>query len=204
MVKPFDFGVALARQMKSELPNDYVACYTLEAYGVLADMVYNAGDSDYLEIGTWRGTSAIIAVKVKQEYGKGGGVYCVDDFGGYDKSRKGTGEIVKPQAIANMQAYGTDHRIHIIEQLSRPFPAELEGKRFGCLFIDGDHWNDAPALDFEAYQHCIDEFIMFDDDDDKHPAVQSTVNKTKACNVMWGLMRREHASAVFERIYCED
>jgi predicted O-methyltransferase YrrM len=149
------FGLELATRMKEELPKDTVVCRPIETYGMLAEMVHLSGDGNYVEIGTWRGTSAIIAAKTKQEYGLGGGIFCVDHFRGYTGTFIGTDD-----ALANFKRYGVDHMISIKIAESRPFP--LNGK-FECAFIDGDHWDLSAYLDFTAIEKQVNRFVLFDD-----------------------------------------
>lgn len=168
----FDFGKTLASEMKASLPGDYVGCKNLGTYGVLAKMVKRAGKGDYLEIGTWRGASAVVAAKVKEEYGIGGRIVCIDHFRGYKNLPS-----VKHEAESTMKKYEVDDMIDIYERASRPLPAELKERRFRCAFIDGDHWGDNPYLDFLEIKDLVTDYIMFDDWDEAHPSVMVAVEK---------------------------
>jgi len=192
----FDYGTALAEKMKSELPDDYVGSKIMETYGALAQMVFDAGKGDYLEIGAWRGASAVIAAKTKEEYGIGGRIVCVDHFRGYINL---DGDMIRAQAEETMQRYGVDDIIDIYQQPSRPFPEVLKARRFMCALIDGDHWNENPWQDFLEIQGLVDKFIMFDDDDVGHPGVQAAVDNA-ATHPGWRLRYKGETCSIVERI----
>lgn len=208
LTEAFEFGYDLAKSMKAILPHYHVASGTLETYGVLAQMVHDAGDALYLEIGTWRGASAIVAACTKIEFGLMGTVYCVDDFGGYrlPEDRAELSVTVFAQCVDNMSKYGVMDKIQFIKQLSRPYPDELWGMQFGSLYIDGDHWGDAPLADFQVYNGHINKYIMFDDDDEKHDVVQHAIDVADTASVFhgWHLTLREHTCALFERYHGSD
>lgn len=166
-----EFARRLADRMKSELPDDHVGCKDFQTYEILAKMVYECGAGDYLEIGTWRGASAIIAARVKQEYGLAGKVYCIDHFKGYE--RNGSPNIGEADAVANFKRYGVTRRIEIVNSPSRPFP--LPDRQFECAFIDGDHWGENPYLDFVEIKDRVKRFILMDDHDNEHEDVMKTV-----------------------------
>ena len=195
-IKVFYFGKNLATQMKAELPGDYVACFDLGAYGELANMVFMAGSGDYLEIGTWRGTSAIIAAKTKEEYGISGNIVCVDHFKGYTNENSA---LIRSQAEDTMKKYGVFDKIEIFEQPSRPMPLELKTRTFACALIDGNHWKENPYLDFLEIESLVENYIMFDDYDDEHKDVMDAVERaSKSEN--WSLVSTDNSAAVLERI----
>jgi predicted O-methyltransferase YrrM len=190
------YGMKLAEQMKAELPGDYVACKVLQTYDLLDNMVVNAGHGDYLEIGTWRGASAVVAAKAKKRARLSGNIVCVDPFTGYNN-------IVNPdnvlaQCRETLSRYNVSSRVEIVIAKSRPFPAELEGRRFTCAFIDGDHWGENPYLDFLAIKDRVDGQIMFDDHDVGHPEILEAVKK--ALTHGWKLAQAGDACAIIERI----
>jgi hypothetical protein len=174
----FVFGRSLAARMQSELPEDYVGSKNLDAYGVLAEYVFLAGHGDYLEIGTWRGASAIVAALTKERFGLGGSVVCVDHFCGYSGQAENS-DVIRGQAETTMRDYGACG-IEIVQAPSRPFPESLGGRLFSFALIDGDHWGGNPRLDFLEIQGRVQKFIMFDDCDSLHADVISAVIRSAA------------------------
>lgn len=136
-------------------------------YGLLAQMVHNAGDGDHVEIGTYYGASAILAAQTKLKYRLGGRVVCIDPLDGYYGN---AAEEITPGVLrANAQACGVSLRI--VRGVSTPWPAELENNRFVSAFIDGWHWGDVPLEDFRNLSKRVARFILFDNYDERHPDV---------------------------------
>lgn len=144
-------------------------------------------DGNHLEIGTLHGGSAIVVALVKKEYGFTGKVYCIDPLDGYylksncpQKWQEKIDPVSKvPVSLdtlkKNMKIF--DIELEVIQSSSIPYP--LNDEVFATAYIDGDHWGDAPTLDFmNVYPH-VERFITFDNCDSKHPAVQSACNQAE-------------------------
>ena len=157
-------------------------------------------DGDHLEIGTLHGGSAIVVALAKREAGYSGRVVCIDPLDGYypgtvhHKRRDPiSGVPVSFETIEeNMRRFGVD--LEVIPAYSIPFP--LPDRRFATAYIDGDHWNEAPTLDFFNVAQVTDRFITFDNCDAKHPDVQ------RACRVaekIWTPYTRKGITCIVKR-----
>ncbi len=154
----------------------------------LAWAVAQAGDGHHLEIGTLFGGSAILAALVKRECGLGGDVYCIDPLSGYYKGTEFeypvdpvTGIAINEEVVwANARAFGVENRIHVIAKPSRPWPEqELRELCFASAFIDGDHWGDMPAHDWNMVAPRTDGYVVFDNYDEAHPAVMEACRRAR-------------------------
>ena len=182
MISAREFGIELATHMDKNNPNDFVVCKSVKTYGSLAEMVFRAGDGDYLEIGTWKGASAIIAASTKIEYRLSGMIYCVDHFCGYHNEYIGTQE-----AMDNFKKYNVLDRINIIVAPARPLPF-MKQIRFESAFIDGDHWEDNPYLDFKEIEGQVNKYILIDDyNHDARHTVMENVDRILKDFPIWGI-----------------
>ncbi len=197
----FTLGMTVASQIKAESPSDTVACKIMQTYGLLAAMIKAAGCGNHLEIGVWYGASAIVAAKTKQEYGLGGRVVGLDDFCGYDKERK-FNERHYEKVKKYLVKYGVEKRVEIIPGNTFNFPTEkFADRRFVSAFIDGNHWGEWPYSDFMKIEHIVDRYVMFDDHDEWHPAVQEAVEKIiSSKHADWRSVYSGHRAHILERI----
>ena len=169
-----------------------------------------AGNGDNLEIGSLFGGSAITVALAKKESGLAGHVVCIDPLNGYYKDTKSdqnkdvgtdidiSGYTPSPELLMrNAESFGVE--IEIIQAKSSPFPKRAK-RQYVMAYIDGDHWKDAPTNDWNNIKSLVTRFIVFDNYDKKHPAVQIAVERAK-CDPNWALVETENSQAVFERIY---
>lgn len=145
-----------------------------EGLMLLADIVGNV-DGDHLEIGTLFGASAIVCALAKKNAKREGKIFCIDPLNGYyigARNKNGAdigSEIDKPSGkkptmenlLKNCKEFGVE--LEIIQKKSDPFPEELKGRKFATVYIDGDHWNGAPARDWNSIKDNVDSFVIFHD-----------------------------------------
>ena len=170
--------------------NDLIEYVKTNMLGRIADEQHNTRlmaetalcDGDHLEIGSLHGGSAIVVALLKKQHGYKGKVVCIDPLDGYyigsncpKKWQKNVDPLtdvpVSLETIKeNMKRF--DVELEIIQAPSIPFPHEqLEGRKFATAYIDGDHWGDAPVLDFFNVYKRVTDYITFDNCDGKHPDV---------------------------------
>ncbi len=146
----------------------------------LAWTIAQAGDGNHLEIGTLFGGSAILAALLKQRFGFIGNVYCIDPLDGYYLGTTYSyavdpvcGLPINEETVMNNARYfGVEDRIIVIPKSSHPWPEEVANQNFSSAFIDGNHWNEYPKRDWLMAHPRTDKFVVFDNWDDNHPAVQ--------------------------------
>ncbi len=202
---PFQYGVDFATRMKAEKPNDTVGSKIMEVYGVLAEMIARSGDGDHLEIGVWRGASAILAAKMKQCCGYSGMIVGLDDYDGYtDMLIKTHVRMQRPERLElvcrHAEEYNVRDRIELIMGTTVHFPEQLTTRKFATAFIDGNHWDEWPYDDFCKVEPMVEKYIMFDDYDDKHLAVVDAVARIAHTHDEWRLVYVNHNSAIVERV----
>lgn len=153
------------------------SCNKNHDYGILAQMIYNAGHGDHLEIGTLFGASAIIAGLTKKKYKLRGKIICIDPLNGYyGENKKDTTTGITPKRnIVEKNLLIAGITAELITKNSFPFPKELETSKFVSTYIDGDHWEDMPTKDWTSAAARTSKYIMFDNYDKKHPAVVAAV-----------------------------
>lgn len=175
----------------------------------LANIIFNAGGGNYLEIGSLFGGTAIVASLVMQDLGLDGEVYAIDPFDGYyvgTKNERGTlvGAKVDPhtrkpvtieRAQANAEKMGA--KVNFIRGKSSA--QTVPDIDFSVVFIDGDHWNDGPWKDWLLVKDKCDKFIIFDNCDHTHPAVEAAVRNAWADDE-WTLLFKDGITAVLGRI----
>ena len=149
---------------------------------IVLDMVTQAGDGNYLEIGVLHGGTAIAVALLKKELGQDGLVYCVDPLNGYyselfgERYQDESGTPVFRESLEkNIKGFGVGDIVRIIEKKSHPFPKELEGIEFTVAFIDGWHWDDMPLNDWNNVKDITNKYVVFDNYDGRHEAI------TNAC-----------------------
>lgn len=121
---------------------------------------------NHLEIGSMHGGSAIVVALLKKHNGFDGKVTCVDPLDGYYTGTYYeshvdplTGVPVSLETIQeNMRRF--DVEIEVIQAKSSPFP--VYDRTFTTAYIDGDHWNDAPIIDFINAAMVTEKYITFD------------------------------------------
>jgi predicted O-methyltransferase YrrM len=95
-----------------------------------------------VELGTWRGGSAIALARVVRAWG--GVVYCVDPWA------SGPGYPTIHETAAHMTARGVAASIRLIVAASVEAAACWRGP-IDCLYIDADHTYDAVSADLTAW-----------------------------------------------------
>jgi len=142
----------------------------------LSYAISESGDGNYLEIGSLFGGTAIMAALIKREFGLSGDVYAIDPFDEYYKGTRNdrgskVGAPVDPithkavtieRAQSNAKKMGVDVNFIKGKASAATLPA---GIRFSVVFIDGDHWNDAPWQDWLLVKDITDYVIVFDNCD---------------------------------------
>jgi len=175
----------------------------------LANFIFNADGGNYLEIGSLFGGTAIVASLVMQDLELEGEVYAIDPFDGYyigTKNERSTlvGAQVDPhtrkavtleRAQANAEKMGA--KVNFIKGKSSL--QTVPDVRFSVVYIDGDHWNDAPWKDWLLVKDKCDKFIIFDNCDTGHPAVESAVRNAWE-DGEWTLLYKSGVTAVLGRI----
>ncbi len=127
--------------------------------GILSQCVHFTKDQPYLEIGTRHGGSAILATLFTKEK-----VYAIDPMetlGDLWQTEMDTGhtEIF----AANMRAFGVEDQVELLVGTSLDPHPELDGLRFGTVFIDGDHSYEWVMNDWKFVRGLVDTFVVFDD-----------------------------------------
>jgi len=181
----FDFGVETSRKIAETMrgrsgckPNDM---------GLLAQAIKNAGDGDYLEIGTFYGATAILAYLTKQKYKLEGKIYCIDDLE-YYKDERSVGDIMN-----NFEKFSADILLNVCK--SDPFP--LPNQFFNCVLIDAGHDFLSCWIDWTNVRHRTSRYVIFHDYDKDHRGVMEAVNR--ASNDFYPV-RISDNSAILERI----
>lgn len=135
---------------------------------------------DHLEIGSFYGASAIVAVLAKRKAGQAGNVYCVDPFG-YDrqedvaiinmKMTPSQGDDIVNQFHANLKLFGVRDRVTLVQKPSHPWPDEIKGMRFDSVLIDGWHYDETPLQDAQNAVLVADKYIILDDVIVRYPSI---------------------------------
>ncbi len=193
-----NYGQALVEQIQREIRGRIA--HEQHNCNYLAWAIAQAGDGDHLEIGTLFGGTAILAALIKQELGYQGDIWCVDPLDGYYVGTPYeypvdpvSGVPINEETVwANARAFGVEERLHIIARPSQPWPPELRARTFASAFIDGDHWGEMPWRDWECVYPRTTRYVIFDNYDDRHPAVQQTCRAAER-NVCW---QREFAGGI--------
>lgn len=176
----------------------------------LASTVQEAGGGNYVEIGSLFGGTAIMASLVMKDLGLTGKVYAIDPFDGYYTGTKNeknrlVGAEVDPlthktitieRAQRNAKNLGAD--VEFIKAKSNPWPIADE-VNFAVAYIDGDHWNNGPWQDWLNLKDKVDKFIVFDNCDKKHPAIQEACAKAWL-DPDWALTFRLGMTCIFQRV----
>ncbi|GAH78396.1 unnamed protein product, partial [marine sediment metagenome] len=143
----------------------------LDNVDVLLKFVSKAGGGNHLEIGTLYGGSAIAVALLKEELFQDGIVVCIDPLEGYYGNGDVSGVLVTPQILFhNIDTFEVGNRILVMKAKSQPC-ANL-GIKFTTAYIDGDHKFEVPLMDWLCVKDVVQKYVIFDNCDDKHPAVQ--------------------------------
>lgn len=149
--------------------------------------VASAPPGNHLEIGVLHGGTLIMAALVREAKGVNGETIGVDPLNGFyppyhllpqghnppNKSWEDT-EISERTVRQNLQAFGVEKSVMLIKAFSYPWPKKLHYREFASVYIDGDHYGDAPLIDWvNVSRQVVDGgVVIFDDCNDNCPAVQ--------------------------------
>ena len=175
----FEFGYETGIKIDRGIDGIF-ATHDREKHGAIAQLVYEAGNGDHLEIGTLYGGSAILAAMTKQRFGLGGEVVCVDPFinSEIDKwIRKFTDVPVCPELVLeNARKMGVSLTVHKM----RSIEFEIDGQHFASAYIDGDHTYEGIRDDWVKVYPNVDKLVFFDDYyDTRFPGVKKFLDKVK-------------------------
>ena len=156
----WEFGSETTRKITAELP-----CGISEDDGsVLAQTVRNAGNGDYLELGTFFGATAILASLTKKEYDLKGEVCCVDDLTFYGQDRT-------PATIMNnAEMMGASIILNVAKTSPIPFR-----RKFNCVFIDASHDVKSVLEDWINVRQVATKYVVFHDYSSAFPGVMNVV-----------------------------
>lgn len=195
----YEFGIEIANSIEWLFERKLLtgrSCGKAHDYGLIAQMIYNAGHGNHLEIGTLWGASAIVAGLTKRKFNIRGKVYCVDPLDGYygkNQQDKNAGGIIPTVERLKENLVVVNVEVVIVAKRSFPFPDELNNKKFVSAFIDGDHWGRGPINDWNNASARTTKYIALDNYDKKHPAVVETARKAD-----WTLVHLSSIVAILE------
>lgn len=138
-------------------------------------------EGDHLEVGSLYGGSAILVAVLKTIWKVPGKVYCIDPLDGYYGDNRL--DPVRGLAInrynleTNINRFGMEDKIEIIQAKSVPVPASIRSHKFSTMLVDGVHNGLGPVEDFRKYQKRIKSYILFDNYEAKYPYVLSAVKE---------------------------
>ena len=145
----WEFGAETTRKIRETIVGD---CGLADDDGsVLAQTVKNAGDGDYLELGSFYGASGILASLTKKEYGIKGDVYCVDDLSG-----------IVPRSPADIMKNAEKMDASIILKVAKTSPLPFR-KPFNCVFIDAGHDIASVFEDWLNVRKVATRYVVFHD-----------------------------------------
>ena len=130
---------------------------------VLERLVIEAGNADTCEIGTLYGGSAILAALAKQKNSLKGLVYAIDPLTGYYGGLDTTvgGKPGRAELESNLQEFDVHAAVVIVAAKSHPWPVPCN-RRFGLVFVDGDHSTGAVYQDFVNASEVTDTILFHD------------------------------------------
>ena len=152
----------LAQDILDGWPVDYgrgIPFLGLNAAEVLMNCVADT-DGDYAEIGSAWGGSAVMAAMAMEAAGRPGIVVCVDPFS-KESEIKGLDKKLD-QFWSTMIHYGIHQRIFAFKQYNPPFPLAAYFHMFSVSLIDGNHYGDSPADDFNELTKRTTEYLLID------------------------------------------
>jgi hypothetical protein len=174
----------------------------------LLEIVKEAGDGNYLEIGILHGGSLCCVALLKKQLGYKGKCYGIDPLNGYyiervpSRTHKLDIEswipVTEDTVNENIRIFGIENEVEIIKAKSDPFPINKDIK-FNVAYIDGDHWENGPKKDWDNIKNLVTDYVIFDDYDDRHPAVKM------ACTIAsgednWGTYLSDGITYVLRRV----
>ena len=157
----WEFGYETTKRISKEL----VCGISDDDGSVLAQTVRNAGDGDYLELGTFFGATAILASLTKKEYGIKGDVCCVDDLQ-YFKDERTPATIMN-----NAERMGAS----IILNVAKTSPIPFLKRTFNCVFIDASHDIKSVLEDWINVRQVATKYVVFHDYMPRYPGVMEVV-----------------------------
>jgi len=177
------YGRRLHKEIKDKLGNKLVQ--SSHATGLLCQAIRNAGHGDYVEIGSLHGGSAITAALTKKEFKLDGDIWCIEP---------------NPRDIYdNASIWGVENKIRVYQ-----IPSEemvWGNYRFSCGFIDGDHRDPNPLLDWNMLKNRVTKYIIFDDYDKTEEGVVTAVRYAMDYEEPWRIVHISDAIAILEREY---
>jgi len=136
-------------------------CMSVNEVEFLVECIKLAGNGDHLEIGSMWGGSAILAALTKKRNGITGKVVCVDPFRDMDWSSGRPGGRPNPDIfLSNMKAMGVEDMVELVCAYSNPWP--LGKRKFSSIFVDGDHAENWPVIDWHNSKNRTDLVIYHD------------------------------------------
>lgn len=167
--------------------------------GLLAEMVYRAGNSDHLELGTLFGATAILAAIIKREFDFDGQVFCVDNFGFLRDEYPVGPDLV----LENAARFDVDERLTIIKGDTYPLPVDVghhvgRDGNFGSTYIDAAHDFASCQRDWISVKD-MSNAVAFHDYDMEHMGVVSALRNAMQ-EPGWWLVHLSHHTAILERI----
>jgi len=132
---------------------------------IFAQAVKNAGDGDYLELGTLFGGSAILAALTKKKYGIKGGVYAVDDLVMLQEERN------EDTILRNARLMGVKIDLKVAKTVPFPYP----DRKFNCVLIDAAHDMCSCLVDWINVKAVATKYVLFHDYIPSYPGVMSVV-----------------------------
>ena len=130
---------------------------------LLERIIVEAGDGNYIEIGTLYGGSAVLAALVKQTHNQTGRVYAIDPMIGYYGGLDCVdGAEVYPSEAhfrKNLEIFGVD--VDLIIAKSDPWP--LSHVKAAVILIDGDHSSQAVSADWQNAKRHAERFVALHD-----------------------------------------
>ena len=197
-----------AALVQCELPRGRCADSVNNMANIAALSVFSKR-GDYCEIGTLFGGTAITVALTRKYYGSKGNVYCIDPLDGFytgvvdDNGRKLSLPVDPTSRIPVNRETVINNALHfgvnltIIQKPSQPWPDEVEGHKFTVGYIDGNHWNNWPLLDFQEMSRVVSKYIIFDNNDNLHPAVKKAVKF--ALENGWKVHMQDNIQVTLER-----
>lgn len=161
-------------------------CDEFDNVRLLLETVRDAGDGDYLEIGVLHGGSLCAVALLKQALGHTGKCVGIDPLNGFYMQYLKASElhpkmghkidywsqtpVTYDVVHENVNRFDLDN-VEILITKSDPFPKSAR-RDFVVAYIDGDHWGDAPTIDWVNVNPLVTRFVVFDNHDEKHPDVK--------------------------------
>ena len=159
----WNFGMEMTKKIQETIEG---GCGCPEDDGaILAQAIKNAGDGDYLEMGTFFGGSAILASLTKKHFGIKGGVYCIDDLEFFGDDRNAA------TIMRNAEKMGASINLKVAK--TSPFP--YQGRRFNVVMIDAAHDLASCLNDWMSARSVSTKYVLFHDYSPGYGGVTTTV-----------------------------